>query len=366
VSGFPLLVPFRAGKRPSPVKQASLPPPDPSDSGGNVWTVFPPEQVPPPHFTDPTWLRADFAGTTIPGDWSPRDTASIKAQGGCTIVDGRWAGLRIPYVAGANTTPPTMLMTPQLVLYPPDVRAAFFTEQAERDYDDFIYDSTPWGSDAALTDDMHRAWVAEIQSWGFRAVLWRGDPNWTAPVDDTLVTALNAGITAYVHGEEADRKVASEPYTAGLQALDAYVAGRIPIFLHFTCGGDPPDRPLGYPIGMPRETFLNSWQPYDGRVHLALQLNGTGASAGTQGAAMWYARLHVNAGEGEAAHGPGAPNSRVVIFELPATQELYGAWTELDGCKKQLQVLCGTRTNPVCRPVNGFANGGRQWDGTSI
>lgn len=356
---------YGGGKRPAAVSHAPITPFDPNDSGGNVWTTLPPEQVIPDHFTDPTWLRADFGGTTIPGDYTPRDSGSIQAQGGVTITSGRWTGLRIPFLPGANTTPATMLMTPMLVLYPPDVRAAFFTEQAERGYDDFIYDSTPWNA-GPLSDDQHRAWIAEIQSWGFRAVLWRGDPNWTNPVDGVLQTAVSAGITFYVHGEEADRKVASEPYTAGLNLLDQFIGGRLPIGLHFTCGGDPPDRPLGYPIGMPRETFLNSWAPYNGRVHLCLQLNGTGASAGTQGAAMWYARLHVNAGQGEAAHGPGAPDSRVILFELPATQELNGVWSEEVGCRKSWQVLCGTRTNPICRPVNGFANGCRYPNGDPV
>lgn len=338
---FILLTQFNVGgTRPAATPHAALPPFDPNDSGGIVHTTLPPEQFIPAHFADPTFMRADFNGVTL-------DT-------------NRWGG-NPPFLPGANSTPLAMLMTPMLVLYPRHWQDACLTEHAERGYDDLIVDCEPWNGPAYSPADM-LAWCRYVQSWGFRVVLWRGDP--TRGIDPMLDTLMQAGaVNFYVHGEEVDRKVTAEQYAASLNQIDQYVGGRIPIGVHFTCDGD---RKMGYPLGFPRDTFLNDWSPYDGRVHLCLQLEGESAPAGLQGAAMYYARQHVNAGIGDAARGPGAPNSRVIAFETMATKQLYGRCDEAYGCLRSWELLCGTRLDSRVRPVSGSGNGIRYPNGDPL
>jgi hypothetical protein len=355
--------------RPDPRPQPPLPPFDPNDAYGEVHTVLPPEQVIPPPFTDPAWLRADFNGVTLEGAYAPTDSAAIIANGGVTITTGRWAGLRIPFLIGANTTPPTMIMTPMLNLYPRAVQDAVLTEHAERGLDDLVIDPESWNGPSngwtmgvgGESPSAVLAWCRYVQSWGFRVVLWRGDP--TLGLDPMLQTLLEAGVVSfYVHGEEVDGKMPSEAYERSLQGIDQHIGGRLPIGVHFTADGG---RHMGYPIGFPRDTFLNDWSLYNGRVHLCQQLD-VDASAGLQGSSMYYARLHVNCGIGDAAKGPGAPNSRVIAFETMATNQLYGRCDEAYGCLRTWELLCGTRSDGRARPVSGFGNGGRCPNGVCI
>ena len=341
--------PFFAGgsRRPAPRQQKPLPPFDPSDGDGIVHTTLPPEQVIPPHFTDAAWLRADFNGVTLDlGRWDPKAPAPL------------------PFLVGANTTPLSMLMTPMLILYPRYWQDAALTEHAERGYDDLVIAPEPWnaaanGRSCSPADIL--AWCQYVRSWGFRVVLWRDDPR--LGLDVMLQTLLDAGVVSfYVHGEEVDSKMSSEDYEASLRTIDAHIGGRIPIGVHFTADGV---RHMGYPIGFPRDTFLNDWSPYDGRVHLCSQQDGD-ASAGLQGASMYYARLHVNCGIGDAAKGPGAPNSRVIAFETMATKQLYGERNEAYGCLRSFEQLCGTRDNPKARPVSGSGNGNRWPNGDPL
>jgi len=343
--------------RPAIVPHAPLPPFDQSDAFGEVHTVLPPEQVIPSHFTDPTWIRADFNGVTLPGSY-------LWEGDGVRMTSGRWKGLYVPFLKGANSTPPTMIMTPMLVLYPREVQDAVLTEHAERGYDDFIFDTDPWNapengyvtSPAKMTE-----WAKRLKSWGFRTFLWHG--NARSEVDQMFETLMQAGlVNFYGHGVEVDEFMTSEEYEASLHRMDHYIKGRIPIGAHFTADRE---RKMGYPIGFPRDTFLNDWSPFDGRVHLLLQLNGT-ASAGQQGASMYYARQHVNAAIGDAAWGPGAPNSRVIAFETMATEQLYGRCDENYGNLRQWELLCGTRRDARVRPVSGFGNGARRPDGTAL
>lgn len=339
-----------AGTRPSATRHAPLPPFDPNDGGGLVHTVLPPEQVIPPHFTDPTFLRADFNGVTL----------DLARWGIPTPAAGR----TLEDVRGGNSTPAAMLMTPMLILYSRKVQDADLTEHAERGYDDFILDCEPWGAAAngrSFSPSDILAWCRYVRSWGFRIVLWRGDP--TRGIDAMLDTLLQAGVVQfYIHGEEVDSKMTSQAYETSLQVIDRYIGGRIPIGVHFTADGR---RQMGYPIGFPRDTFLNDWSPYNGRVHLCEQLDVT-APAGLQGASMYYARLHVNCGIGDAARGPGAPQSRVIAFETMATAQLYGRCTEAYGCLRDWELLCGTRDRPCAWPVSGFGNGCRYPDGTPL
>lgn len=333
------------GKRPAPQPHAALPPFDQDDGDGQVHTTLPPEQVIPPHFTDPCWMRADFNGVTL-------DLA-------------RWNAQPLPFLNGANSTPLSMLMTPMLPLYPSYWQDACLTEHAERGYDDFVVSSQPWNAEENgryfSPADM-LAWCQYVKSWGFRVVLWYGGRPPDGP-DALVQTLFDAdAVNFLIWGKEVDSQMTSEEYDVSLQAIDRYVGGRVPIGAHFTADGD---RQMGYPIGFPRDTFLNDWSPYDGRVHLMEQMS-VEASAGRQGSSMYYARLHVNCGIGDAAKGPGAPNSRVIAFETMATAQLYGQCNEGYGCLRDWELLCGTRGNPKARPVSGFGNGGRYPDGSVL
>lgn len=356
---------------------ASLLPFD-SDDGppdyNKVHTELPPEQIIPPHFTDPSWLRADFSGTTLEGSYFPTTSEDIIANGGVTITSGRWKGLWIPFLVGANTTPPTMLMTPMLIMYPRDVQDAFLTEQAERALDDFVIDPESWNGPSngwtmlaggrGVPSDV-RDWCRYVKSWGFRVAVWRGD--FRRGVDTMLQTLFDADVVSfYCHGEEVDNDgnhpgVTSSEYEASLQQMDRYISGRVPIGVHFTCVGAAHHYGMGYPIGAPRDDYMRDWSPYNGRVHLCLQL-GADISAGLQGSATYYARKHLM-GIGDAALGPGAPNSRVIAWETSATDKLYGRKTETDGARRTWEQLCGTRDDPRIPPVWGFTDGGRQHDG---
>ncbi len=322
--------------------------------------------------TDPKYMRADFSGVCIEGEYEPK---TIQ-HGGVTMITGRWAGLFIPFIDGANTTPANMLMSPMLIMYPADVQAAYLTEYAERRYDDVIIDCEPWAAPREYSIDEIKAFAKFLRDdWGFRVVLWRGDPH--RGVDAMLRGLVEDGlISFYVHGEEVDGKMTSEEYEASLRVVDAYIAARIPIGAHFTCNGE---RGMGYPIGMPRETFLNDWSEFNGRVHLCLQLAGDVTPemrafygwgddvklvpAGLQGASIYYARRMVNLGEHggpDGAKGPGAPDSVVILFECMATAKLYGRCSELYARLRSYEGLCGTRDNPKVRPVSGCADG--YWD----
>lgn len=342
-----LLLTGQSAPGPSPIQptqHAPLPPFDHDDQYGQVHTVLPPEQVIPPRFTDPTWMRADFNGVTLDLN--------------------RWSAQALPFLAGANSTPLAMLMTPMLILYPRYWQDACLTEHAERGYDDFIIAPGGWnmpenGFDP--TPPKILEWARYVQSWGFRIVLWQVNP--FAGLDAMFHTLVDAGVVSFfIHGKEVDSVMSKEQYEASLQQMDAYIGGRIPIGVHFTADAD---RQMGYPIGFPRDTFLNSWAPYDGRVHLCQQMS-VDASAGKQGASMYYARLHINCGIGDAAQGPAAPNSRIIAFETMATAQLYGHCTEEYGCLRNWELLCGTRHHDCARPVSGYGNGGRRLNGAAL
>lgn len=335
--------------RPAPVRHAAIAPPfDQSDQYGNVPQSLPPEQVIPPHFEDPVWMRADFGGVNLNAD--------------------RWGGIqrfKDAYLMGANTSPYTMILTPMLVMYPRWLQDATLTEHAERGYDNMIIDCEPWNCDRngqSFTPSQMADWLRYVRSWGFRVVLWRGDP--TRGIDPMFQTLMDGGLVSfYIHGEEVDSRLPASQYEASLQGIDRYVGGRIPIGVHFTADGS---RHMGYPIGFPRDDYLRDWSPYDGRVHLCWQGDPT-ASAGLMGASIGhYARLHVNCGQGDAALGPGAPNSRVIAFELRATQQFYGSMTEEQGNLTTWEMLCAPRDSSKELPISGFGNGCRYPDGTPI
>lgn len=380
--------PNRGGRRPAAQQQAALPPFDPNDDYGTVHTTLPPEQNMAELFTDPAVMLADFHGVTIPGDYDPPlkgspgawDDAAIKAAGGVRMTSGPFAGLWVPFLAGANSTPPTMIMTPMLILYPRDVQDVCLTLHAWRAYREMIFDPEPWNLEENgqnFTDEQIVAWFQYAQSWGFRVVGWRGD--YHLGVDARMKKLFDAGAVGYwIPGEEVDSQGTSEQFEAALQDVDRYIGGRVPIGVHFTTGAFDPEnggRGMGYPIGFPRETYLNNWGPYNKRVHLMLQLTGLNANiprdgaltpAGLQGASMYYARKQVNFGGTDAGGQGGAPDSRVVMFELMPSAQLQGWCTEAEGVKRAWQVFCGTRDDARALPVAGSGCGLWYPDGTPI
>lgn len=316
---------------------------DQSDEYGLVHTTLPPEQVIPPRFTDPLWLRGDFNGVTL-------DLT-------------RWTAEELPFLVGANSTPLAMLMTPMLPLYSRYWQNACLTEHAERGYDDFCISHEPWNQEEngrVFSAAEMVAWCRYVKSWGFRTVLWHGGRPPETP-NAYIHTLFDSGVVDFwIHGKEVNSQMSSEDFDASLAAMDAYVGGRVPIGAHFS-----PDngRNMGYPQSAP--PYLTNWSPYDGRVHLMQQVHPY-ASAGLQGASMYYGRKRVNLGVhgGDGGEGPGAPNSRVIAFETSALAQLYGDLSETDGCRRAWELVCGPRNDPRVRPVSGSMNGLRQPNGS--
>lgn len=339
------------GIKPFP-HMAIAPPFDPNDEYGDVHTTLPPEQVIPPRFTDPTFMRADFNGVTL----------DLR----------RWDKQTLPFLKGANSTPLSMLMTPMLMMYPRYWQDACLTEHAERGYDDFIISTNPWNAEEngfSYSPESIRDWASYIKSWGFRVVLWQaGRPPFG--LGDTARLLLNSGLLSfYIHGKEVNSQMSSEDFEASLQEADREISGYIPIGAHFSPDGA---RKMGYPQCAPH--YMRDWSIYNGRVHLMQQLAADGREpntlcpAGLQGASMYYGRKRVYLGidAGEGGLGPGAPDSKVIAFETMAIEQLYGRCNEEYGCLRTWELLCGTRNNDRVKPVHGFGNGGRYPNGDPI
>lgn len=295
---------------------------------------------------------------TLPGTWAP-------TAGGFTITSGRWSGLFIPFINGANTTPPTMIMTPMLSVYwamgCTKLVTAVLTEHAERNYTHFISSgTTPW-ENPSLTLAQAIAFGRLIKSWGFYNVIWQGDPTYTADWGPLVA----AGLCDFaIIGEEVDSKVIAETYKTILDTLRAGPLNGIPSGAHFTAGPKG-----GYPIEAERDTFLaggatGSWADYNGWLHLMLQSN-QNQTAGTQGACTQYARLRVNLG-GDGGDGRPAPDSRVILFETMASLQLPGLCTEEYGCLRSLEMLYCPITAPGQRAFAGSGNGLRYPDGSPV
>jgi hypothetical protein len=313
--------------RPNPIQHFLLPPFDPNDSGGIVHTVPPPELTIPPG-RDLMFMRADFNGVTL-------DT-------------NRWSG-NPPFLAGANSTPLSMLMTPMLILYPRKWQDACLTEHAERNYTHFVITGDGWNLTANNFNPSPASivqWAQYVQSWGFYIVYWRSSPM----LDDPTLQALtdNHAIDWSIPGEEVDSKLTAEQYEAILDNTLSITANGIPIGAHFTSN---------YPSGFPRDSFLTSWDKYDGKVHLMWQAD-QNDPAGMQGARMYYARQRVNLGL-VGGNGNLALNSRVYAYETMATKQLYGQCNEEYGCLRDLELLYTTRDDSRIPAVNGFGNGCR-------
>ena len=355
------------------MKRVALPPFDPPDGENQIHITLPPEQVIPPAFgpgEDPLWMRMNFGNMVIPGDykWDGSGQNGLPSTG-ITMTSGPYKGLYVPFLVGANSTPPNAMMSGMTHLYPREVQDAILTEHAKANMRHFLVpgDVQEWNqveNGYIATAAKLVAWYDHLHDWGFRVVGWRGDPR-----DERIpIEALLGSIDWYIHGKEVDSIMTSEDYEASLRVIDAKVKGKIPIGVHFTAGAPP--RSECYPLGFPRDTFLNNWSPYDGRVHLMLQMDPDDTAA-HMSAMAYYARVHVNCGGGDGGSGPGAPHSRVVFFESRQTAELYGRcgvqW--LSRYNNDLAItqnayarltswenICATRNDPRVLPMSGFGD----------
>lgn len=285
---------------------------------------------------DILFFRGDFDAVTLEGTYSPTTTPAIIANGGATITSGRWNGLFIPYISGANTTPPTMIMSPQIVVYwsmgCAKLVDVILTCHAERNYSHMTTCGTEaWtapGDSFTIPIAKAIAFGKMIKSWGFYNVIWKGDPFMVSDYGPLV----DAGLCDFACiGEEIDSKMAAEQLPPLLNSLFAGPLNGVPSSVHFTAG----DRG-GYPIDPQRDTFLaggatGNWADYDGRLHLALQSN-QNHSAGRQAACTVYARQRLAP----------APNSKIILWETMATDELEDPeliWTEEVGCLRSLELL---------------------------
>lgn len=318
-----------------PCEQAPLPPFDPDDAGGHVHTTPPPELIIPGR--DNMFMRADFNGVTLnTSRWGGNVVADIKALG----------------IAGANSTPYNMLMSPMMIMYPRKWQDAHLTESAERNLTHYVITNGAWNeaeNGRSFTPQQLVEWARYVRSWGFFVTYWRGMPTLNDPYLKALVDA-NA-IDWSIPGEEVDSRVTSEQYEDILDDTLSITANGIPVGMHTTAN---------YPSGFPRDTFLVSWKKYDGRVHCMWQAEPKD-SAGTQAARLYYARMRVNIGwNGDGPNVDGAPNSRTYAFETMATAQLYGECDEAYGTLRGLELLYATRNDDRILPMSGTGNGGNR------
>ena len=331
-----------SSRRPLPKQQLSLVPPltfAGNSSGGNTYTTFPPEWNPPKNY-DPLFMRGDFNGVTL--DMT------------------RWT-FTIPTLIGSNTTPINMLMTPMSILYPQNIIDALLTEHAERNYSHFVIAPDGWNLEAngfTPTPANITAYAKYIKSWGFFVVLWRSVPTYPDPF---LSAMLEAGVVDYyIIGEEIDGKMTSAQLTAQLNSMMSDGIP-VPIGVHFSTGAAG-----AYPLRAPLDDYLTDWSPYNGKVHLCLQLN-QDQDIGTRGALLYYARMRVQLGwVGDGTYSNPAPLCRVHIFENDATNELMGSCSELQGCLDTYQLLCCPSGSPGISFTSGFCNGARLPNGLFI
>ena len=355
--------------RPRPVPQAPLPPWDSSDRGGLVHTTPPPEFQPPAGY-DPLFMRGDFNGITIPGAYT------FTMGVGATMTSGPYQGLVIPWKVGANSTPPTMLMSPMLPLYPRPVQDAWLTESALRDYSHVVIADGAWNDTEngfASSPAQTSAWAAYVKSWGNYVVLWRRQPV-VSGSDPYFLACLAAGVVDfYIPAEEIDTKIEAEQLPPILTQALADCGKRVPIGVHFTANplrnGDPMSAGGGYPLGFPRDTFLaggatGGWADVNGLVHLCLQSQQNN-TAGTQGATLYYSRERVQLGTGDGGDGRPAPDSRVFLFETMASKQLMGQCDEGYSCLRSLE-MCYAPAGPGMRMIDGSCNGLRNADGTAV
>jgi hypothetical protein len=286
------------------------------------------------------FMRADFNGVTIDlARWGLSQPAT-----GRTLDD----------IRGANSTPPNMLASTEMMLYPRKVQDAHLTESAERFLTHYVianWNDPDTGADEYEPGEMVQ-WAQYVQSWGYHVVYWAAQPMLNDPILQALVDAH--ALSWCIPGEEVDRKVTKEQYEAILDDTLSITANGIPIGAHFTAN---------WPEGFPRDTMVPNWSKYDGKLHLMWQAN-QDESAGMQAARLYYARERLALGS-VGGDGTPSPRSRVYAFETMATAQLYGQCDEAYGNLRGLELLYATRNDARIPPMAGTGNGGNRLpDGT--
>jgi hypothetical protein len=328
-----------------PPPRDPLPAFDTSDSYGFVHTTQPPDLV-IPSGPDRRFFRGDLGGVMLP-------TAP-------------------PFVPGANTTPPEMVMSFLLPWYQQPWIDTILMAHAERGYTHFLldfYHCRKAGLSLQQTLDL----IAYVQSWGFFTPIWLTGSNddrshgWTSvqPIVEPLVrgllnaSSLTAGFIAFP-GQELNTNC--EPGPGKADAIIAAVCALcnpsdVDCWLHFS-----PNYP-GYPMnpqpGQNFDVMMVEWiAQWRGRIRgLAWQGDGS-QSAGLMGAKMWDARrFWARAGYTD--------YPCVVAFELMATDELYGHCTEAQGCLRGTEMVYCT-SDGSAPPVAGYGNGARRADGSVL
>jgi hypothetical protein len=329
VPGGPL--PFPAG-----VKQNPLPPFDSSDPGGLVHTTLP---FTPPSTQSKTFWRGDFGGMTLA-------TAP-------------------PYVPGANTTPPEMVMTFLLPFYTQPWQDTMIAAAVARSHTHFHLDQANWQS-AGLSPTQAVALMQYVQQSIWYTSFWAlgcpdGTPDWAtaSPYLQPTLTALFAAGAAtcersiLVLGGELNRHISPVALAdIASNVLPQCTDNGVDVWLHLTSNY------VSWPVaGQSPQDF---WQGMKALGVQGLCWQGDQTDpAGTMGAHLWDARSEMAEAD---------PSLLVAAFELMATAELYGQCTEDNGCLRGFEMVCcptGAPT-PNAPPVAGYGNGGRMPDGTPL
>lgn len=330
----PSAIPFR----PAPVQQPALPPFEASDPGGIVHTMLP--FVPPPNPTK-DFHRGDAWGVTLP-------TAP-------------------ELVKGANTTPPTMVMSYLLPRYGATDRDAHLTGHAQRSYSHFHLDQWTW-QDAGLSASQAVALMQYVQSWGFFTSFWGLGTSYGVnfgswadaapylqPILDALIASGPATCekTQLVIGGELN----SCTSPAGLLNIVLSLAPQcedagIDLWLHFTSNY------VSWPV--PGQSPQEFWRSMRTLGVKGLKWQGDPADpAGTMGAHLWDARSEMAQAD---------PSLLVCAFEYLGESQLFGAADEGHGRLRGLELCCcptGAPT-PNAPPVAGYGGGGSMPDGTPL
>ena len=285
-----------------------LPPFDVSDSGGIVHTVLPPEQVIPTQ-PDVNFWYGDFAGVTLTE--------------------------KPPFVPGANTTPPEMVMSFLLHEYDFVWQDKILQAHMNRGYTHFHL-----GGESSI-DLFHH-----VQSLGFFTSYWATDTNKLKLLNDKTIMII---------GGEINTKMSPEALQVFINEVSniAHSVGA-KVGIHFTS-----NIPSWQPNSM---SSYQWWASLEGKIDFLCWQGDQNNSAGTMGAHLWDARFRV------------ANHARVVAFELIASNQLYNkpladgrSPTEDMGKLRGWEMLCSTRTSGSnIRAVSGVGNGAAYPDGSSL
>ena len=340
IADLRLWVQGKLSKRPPAKRQPPLPPFDHDDPGGRVATTLPPEQVIPAG-PDRDWWRGDFGGVTT------RETP--------------------PFIPGANTTPPNMWMTFLLHRYSRAWQDIFLKEYCERGYTHILLGAPDDRKDPAAIAAQVEFFKYVQSYYGLFTAYWATstgdapqykDKNWKGireiiePFLRALIAAGKPEKSIMIVGEELNSW--NKPGPDGLDDIIANICAicnpvDLPVWLHFTS-----NHPSWQPGGMTPTTW---WQQWVGRVKGLCWQATSNDPAGSMAAHMWDARKYL---------GAASTQLKVVAFELRASEQLFGHYTEEQGCLTGWEMICATRGGTNFPPVSGFMNGARRPGGEPI